>query len=412
MASITIKRRKSQKKGKVGTLYVQVIHKRITSSHSLPWKVYKKEWNEKDSSVVIPCGSSANRTKVLSKIQKRLKEELEVLEEILEEFEQREDFTSKEVIDEYKQRCQKDSLAFVTDKYVRKLEAKGSYTTAKHYRGVVKRFLCFVGTEDFKLRDMNVALLLRFSHYLTSRGLTKNTLSFYFRILRALWNRALYRGLIPMQPSPFHVVFTGMEKTRKRAVQESVIQCLEALSTELTDGLCLARDLFLFSFYAQGMAFIDLAYLTKKNIQDGYLVYIRHKTKQELRIKLLPCMTELIEQYAADDRLFLFPVLKGKKELHLEYESALRLQNKRLKKLAALIAEPGLKLTTYVARHSWASIANEKGVSIELISRALGHTSLVATFIYVSHLDNYAVDRANELVIMGKPLDKKLFACV
>lgn len=412
MASITLMRRKSRVKGKSGSLYVQVIQGRITHSFSFPWKVYNKEWDEETHSVIVPPDTSAKRAKLLDKIKEQVKEEMEILEEILEELEQREDFTSQDLIDEYKQRNQKGLLVFIADRCIQKLEAKGSHTTARHYRGVVKRFLRFVGTEELKIEDINVELLLRFSHYLTSRGLKKNTLSFYFRILRALWNYALHQGLIPMQPSPFHVVFTGMEKTRKRAVQEPVIQCLGALSTELTEGLCLARDLFLFSFYTQGMAFIDLAYLTKKNIQGGYLVYIRHKTKQELRIKLLPCMKELIEQYTADDRPFLFPVLKGKKELHLEYESALRLQNKRLKKLAVLIAEPDLKLTTYVARHSWASIANEKGVSIEIISRALGHTSLITTYIYVSHLDNYAVDKANELVVMGKSLDKKLFACV
>lgn len=412
MASITIMRRKSWVKGRSGRLYVQVIHGRITHSFSFPWKVHDEEWNEETHSVVVPHGSSAKRVKLLSQIQEQVEEETKVLKEILEELELREDFTSQEVIDEYKRRQHGGLLVFFAERHIKHLDAKGSYTTARHYRGVIKRFLRFVGNEELRVRDVNVALLLRFAHYLTSRGLKKNTLSFYFRILRALWNQAVHKGVIPMQPSPFHAVFTGMEKTAKRAVQESVIERLAALSTELTDNLRLSCDMFLFSFYAQGIAFIDLAHLTKKNLQGEYLVYTRHKTQQELRIKLLPSMKELIEQYVTDNSSFLFPILKGEKDLCLEYESALRVQNKRLKRLAVLIGEPGLKLTTYVARHSWASIANEKGVSIELISRALGHTSLVTTYIYVSHLDNYAVDRANELVVMGKALDKKLFAYV
>lgn len=368
MASIAIKKRESQVEGKVGRLFVQVIQQRKTRIESLPWRVYPDEWDAVKRCMVIPAGCSERRTRTLLNIQQAVDKEQRLLEEIVTTLQARGTFTAADVLDEYRKRNKYRLLQSFASRRIREFLTAGQFSTAHNYLKAVKRFLHFVGNEDLSLEEINAELLMSFTLYLQQKGVKNNSISFYLRVLRALWNLAMRQGVLPMQPSPFRTLFTGVEKTRKRAVSESVIQQLALLSAELTDGLRLGRDMFLFSFYARGMAFVDLAHLTTDNLQGEYLVYTRRKTRQEVRIKLLPSMIEILECYRDNGTPYLFPALKGIKQDYREYDSALRLQNKRLKKLAALIGAPGLVLTTYVARHSWASIANEKGVPIELIS--------------------------------------------
>lgn len=411
MATVNFRRRKPQASEHPGRLYVQVIQHRSVSTQALPFRVYEEEWDNKNGCIVYPPHSTAEKVNALTEILQHLNKEMELWEHVVARLDQRGDYASEDVIREYKRNRDSTLLTSVAARKIWMLRASGAVSTAYNYLGVVKQFLKFVGSRELHVQDISRELLLSFSSYLHSKGVSRNTVSFYFRILRALWNLAVHRELIPLKISPFHVVFTGTEKTPKRAVKEEIINRLVALSG-LSEGLDLARNLFLFCFYAQGMSFIDLAHLTRDNIRGEYLIYSRRKSGCELSIKLLPCMLSLLEKYKHNGTPYLFPVLKGGRPSYKEYESALRLQNKRLKTLAAVIDRPDLKLTTYVARHSWASIAHEKGVQIEVISRALGHTSIETTCIYVAYFDNQKVDNANKLVVMGSisQKDEKLFS--
>lgn len=154
--------------------------------------------------------------------------------------------------------------------------------------------------------EIDAPLLKEFEAYLFSSGVCPNTVSFYLRVLRAIRNRAVRDNLVEPSPLLFSNVHTSIEKTRKRAVQENVILGLVALQL-LSPALQLARDLFLFSYYARGMAFVDLAHLTRKNIVGDRIVYIRRKTGQELQIRLLPEMRKLIARYQYVSGPFLFP---------------------------------------------------------------------------------------------------------
>jgi integrase len=156
--------------------------------------------------------------------------------------------------------------------------------------------------------------------------------------------------------------------------------------------------MFMFSFYARGMAFIDLAYLTKENIQGEYIIYRRHKTGQELSIKLEICLKTIIDRYSHySNGTFLFPVLS---ESTQNYDSALRLHNIHLKKISGFMGLPK-PLTSYVARHSWATLAKKKGISTQIISESMGHNSEKTTRIYLSSLDRSVIDDANAKLISG-----------
>lgn len=401
MASVKFRRRKSQAADQPGRLYVQVIQRRVVATLALPFRLYEEEWNNKAGRIIYPQDSTEEKAQELTGVMKYLGRENEIWKHILAGLEKKGgDYTARDIIDAYKRSWDVTLLTSVAARKIWELRKVGALTTAYNYLGVVKRFLRFVGHRELHVQDFTGELLVRFSDYLEAKGVSRNTTSFYFRILRALWKFAINKGLIPMKPSPFHGIFMGVEKTSKRAVKEAIINELMALS-DLSEGLDFARCLFLFSFCTRGMAFVDLAHLTQDNIQGEYLVYTRQKCGCELRIKLVPWMLDFIKRHKDNGTPFLFPILKSANPTLKNYQSALRLQNKRLKTLAVLLNRPDLKLTTYVARHSWASIAHEKGVEIEVISHALGHTSLTTTYIYIATLDNGKVDEANELVLKG-----------
>jgi len=248
------------------------------------------------------------------------------------------------------------------------------------------------------------------------------------RSLRSAYNQAIREKVFVVKrtnANPFSGVFTGNAKTRKRAISRESIAKMgkvevgekgevgetgEKGKEEVSiNSLSFCRDLFLFSFYTQGMSFSDVAGLKKENIRDGFIRYNRKKTGQQISIELEDCMKKIIERYANSCPEFVFPVLKDLKGFKglkgfKEYEKwkktgiALAVYNKNLKKLAAL-AGINEQLTSYVARHSWASIASQEGIPIATISRGMGHESEKTTRIYISQTDYSDVGRANRQIL-------------
>ena len=132
--------------------------------------------------------------------------------------------------------------------------------------------------------------------YLQKRGLTKNSTSFYMRILRTVYNRAVEKDLITNR-NPFKHVYTGIDKTVKRAIPLGAIKRIKNLDLSMRPSLDFARDMFMFSFYTRGMSFIDMAYLKKRDLSNGILSYLRRKTRQQLFIRWEKCMQEIVEKY-------------------------------------------------------------------------------------------------------------------
>ncbi|MDB8914391.1 site-specific integrase, partial [Parabacteroides merdae] len=160
-----------------------------------------------------------------------------------------------------------------------------------------------------------------------------------------------------------------------------------------------ARDLFMFSFYTRGMSFIDMAYLKKSNLQNGFLSYRRKKTNQQLLIKWEKPMQEIIDKYDTMGSSYLLPIiLDAEADERKQYKSAAQLVNSKLKKLGEQIGLP-IPLTSYVARHAWASIARSKNIPLATISEAMGHDSENTTRIYLASLDTSVVDKANSIIL-------------
>jgi integrase len=217
------------------------------------------------------------------------------------------------------------------------------------------------------------------------------------RILRAVYNRCVERGLTENN-DPFRRVYTGIARTAKRALTLDEMRRLKNLTTD-DEALAMARDLFLFSFYTRGMSFVDIAYLRKADVRDGVLSYKRRKTGQLLTLAWEPKMQEIVDRHPALCTQYLLPIIhtvNGRERN--QYRNRQTRVNVALKEVARL-AGIGRKLTMYCARHSWATIARQVGVSVDVISRGMGHNSRRTTEIYLSTVDVKTIDKANRQIM-------------
>ena len=298
----------------------------------------------------------------------------------------------------------------------------GQLRTMQHYKATLNSYMRFRENQDIPLQEIDAEEMQSYEAYL--RNVAKvcaNTSSFYLRILRATYNKAVEKGLIPApQQNPFKNVYTGIAKTKKRAIPTAAVSQIKHLNTvndahdanKLTPKQELARDAFLMSFYLRGISFIDLAYLRKSDIKDGILYYTRSKTGQRISIRWEKDMQDIVDKYQAEtaSSSYLFPFLvsdtkrknktildKRKDELRLYHNAESRIAY-HLKKLGVKMGIPG-KLTLYVARHSWATAARDGNVSISIVSEALGHNSETTTQIYLRSIQSSEVDDANAKIL-------------
>lgn len=398
ITSVKVKKKKTTLATKPVPLYLQIICKRNVTRIPLPYRLTEEEWNPDQETVLIPPGAAAERTAYLVQTERELRQHKLQFKDIIAYLQDKGELSAQRIAQEYAHRNRTIGWLEYMEAVIGLNHKDRAEATIRNWRSTYRTFQKFLNGNDIPVKEVDYALLKRFERYLFDSGLTANTVSFHCRVLRMVWNCAMAEGIIQQQASPFAALCTRTQKTRKRAVDESTIARLAAL-TFSDPGLTFARDLFLFCYYARGMSFVDLAYLTHENIKGNTLVYIRKKTGQLLRVELLPVMKQLLQRYARKEEQYLFPILKTDTPSLREYDSALRLQNKRLKRIGQ---EVGCDLSTYVARHSWASIAKKKGISEEIISECMGHTSLKTTQIYLATLDYSRIDRANQIVVLGK----------
>ena len=274
----------------------------------------------------------------------------------------------------------------------------GKQRTAETYTTGLNSFIRFTDGKDVPLEEMDSNLMVAYETWLRSTGACPNTTSFYMRNLRAIYNRAVEKELT-VQRYPFKHVYTGIDKTVKRAVPLKIIRRIKELDLTMSPAMDYARDMFMFSFYTRGMSFIDMAFLKKKDLQNGILTYRRQKTGQQLFIKWEEPMRKIIDKYDTSKTPYLLPIIRNMDaEKRRQYKNAAHLINDKLKKLGGQLGL-SIPLTSYVARHAWASIAKSKNIPLSTISEAMGHDSENTTRIYLASLDTSVVDKANSLIL-------------
>ena len=324
---------------------------------------------------------------------------MDKLNRIIEAFDRSmHDYSSDDIIREFQNTGKEVSFFSFLESVIVRLQQLGHTGTAKNYHAALGSFKRFRNNEDIPIERIDQITMEDYQAYLKSTGLTPNSISFYTRILRAVYNRAVEQELTKDR-KPFRTVFTGTEKTLKRAISIGDIRRIRNLDLSLKPGLEFARDIFLFLFFCRGMSFIDAAFLKKPDIQNGILTYRRHKTGQVLHIKIIKPIKGVIDRYSSKDLPYLLPIVtRPNRDERKQYETTLRRINNSLKLIADMVKLP-IPLTTYVARHAWATIAKSKNVPINVISDALGHDSIATTQIYLASIDSSVIDKANELII-------------
>ena len=398
MVTLKVKFKAFHRGNKEGHIGYQVIDGQKTRCIYTEHRLYSNEWNRRKACPVFE-GADEKRKEYLLSLYEKIQKEMRELEEVILLLRHKETaFSADDVVLKYLELKENRFFFTFMRKIIGQLRDAGKIRTGETYAASLNSLIRFRDGKDFSIEELTSGFLLSYETWLKSRGVSMNTISFYMRILRAVNNRAVAKGIVE-QRYPFKQVYTGNEKTVKRAVTLEVIKELKALDYPENSPFALARDMFLFSFYTRGMSFVDMAFLRKSDLNDGVLSYRRQKTGQRLFIKWEPCMQELAERYGEKHSPYLLSLIRrpGENERR-QYLSESHRITRNLKTIGKTL---GLSspLTMYVARHAWASIAKSKNIPIAVISESMGHDSEKTTRIYLAALDKTSIDDANNLIL-------------
>ena len=279
------------------------------------------------------------------------------------------------------------------DKCGNRLIYKGSYNSLKVF---TKNQL------DIPFSTIDVSWLNKYEKWLRSKGNKETTMSLMFRTLRSAYNKAIKAKCARKSDYPFdeYKINKFDTKTQKRAIAKTEVLKFtkEVDNIGKRQYVQLSKDIFIFSYLCGGINFTDIANLTKTNITNGRIHYIRQKTGKLIKLGISEEAMQIIKKYESESKGYLFPILNA--NIHktpLQKQNRIHKMlgkiNKNLKLIAAQL-NVDANMTTYVARHSFASVLKKSGVSIALISEALGHSDLSTTQVYLDSFDNAQIDAA------------------
>ena len=274
---------------------------------------------------------------------------------------------------------------------------------AEVYRDCFRALNNFLTDKDKSIGSIDYNFLVNFEQHLRAKELKETSISVYFRTFRAVYNKAILEEIVREENNPFKKFKVSKfdTATRKRALEEDELKKILHFDTSKYPELIDAKNIFIFSFYCRGINFKDIAQLKWKNIKNGQLEYTRSKTGKFFVMELLPTALEVINYYQPFSKGdYIFPILDPNKHISL---SSIENRNKRelkkvnigLKAIAVLVGIDPEKLTTYVARHSWATTMKRRKVDNNVISESMGHSSEKTTKIYLASFENNVLDDAN-----------------
>lgn len=399
MASVKVKYRKSSVEGKDGTLFFQIIHVRQVRQIYTDLHIAGDEWDAALKSVIIPPDAESERGKYLSSVKSSIKECHSKLASIIHQFDQKgTPYTSEDIVTAYNTPPSIVGLVSFTRKLIDDMGEIGKRAAVKRFRTTLNSLLEYTDGCEVAWTDLSSTFVLGYEEFLIKRGLCRNSTSFYMRNLRAIVNRAAEQD-IEVPHNPFKHVYMGVDKTVKRAVDIDIIRKIHDIDLSEHPSLDFARKIFMFAFYTRGMSFVDIAFLKKKDMRNGVITYSRRKTRQKLMVRIEPEIKKLIDSFGNNDTGYLLPIITEEgRDSERQYENAYYRINRNLQRVGKML---GLetKLTLYVARHAWASIALANKVAVSTISKAMGHDSEKTTIIYLQSLDTSSVDNANSDII-------------
>lgn len=399
--SIKIKLKDKPTKEGLYPIVLSVIKDRKTKVISVGIKCLKKDWDEAKSELKK---SYNNYTQVNRILLQKKEEALKIVYDFgLEKI----DFTLTQF--EAKFKGEKDINKTVKSFWQEKitdLNLAGRTGNARAYKDTMNSFFKFAKNEKLMFREVTVEMLDKYETYLRSTGSKDGGIGVRMRELRALFNDAIKKGIVHEKYYPFkaYKVSKLKGKGQKRALTHGEIKLIEELDEEKYPHLAQSKKLFMFSFYTRGMNFYDMMKLTWNEVQGNYITYTRSKTKVNFKIEILPPVRKILDEYRERRSItnYIFPIL-----LHMEL-TPLQIENRKAKKLKEFnsdlkkIAEiQGIHstVTSYVARHSYATILRYLGGTTEAISQSMGHSNVGITTAYLKDFEHDDIDVVNRKLI-------------
>lgn len=387
--SVSVKFTPSTKQFGKGRIYFQIIRKRVVRQFNPDIRLPNDMWISDNT---FPCTKDEEINERIKQLIKQIRKCIEVLEKSGPNYSA--DDVIRAINDD------RNNLVNYINLLSERFSMSGKKKTSENYKGLARRIEEFTGNDFTSIHDIDADFVETFEAWLLSRGVKRNTSSFYIRILRSVWNKAIDNGILPPTiTDPFKHVYKGVDVTVKRAISVDDIKKIKSINLKAYPKLDFARDLFMFSFYTRGMSFIDIVCLKKENIQNGVITYQRRKTGKQIIIKMEKDIERIIKKYMRSDSDYIFPIATCKSDEYTKERNCLGYTNKSLKELA-VYCNIEANLTMYVARHSWASIAhNVANVPLSVISKGMGHSNEKVTQIYLASFGNKDIDSANNNII-------------
>ncbi len=407
MTTVKVRFRRTMALDEPGTVYYQLTQDKKKCSVETDIHILPEFWDAKNETITPPLFENEM---FLLEYKKKVETGLLQIKRIIKELERRgKPYEIRDIATAYERMVKRESVMALFQMEIAQCKKMKKMGTMRSYTSTYNSFSRFMAGRDIPLFLINTELLLDYETWLRSNGCVRNTSSFYMRNLRSIYNKAVKNRMIE-QKSPFKSVYTGIDKTRKRAIDEKTIMRMQNLMFKRKYSLEFSRDLFLFSFFTRGMAFVDMFFLKKEDIGKDIISYVRHKTDQRLIIRIEPCISNIINKYkkSTADSPYVFPLINmnSPKDIYKQYRNALNIYNKNLKKLCIRL-HLKLELTSYTARHSWATTARKHKIPLSVISAGMGHTSERTTQIYLESIDNSVIDAANQSLLKNFNNKKK-----
>ena len=373
-------------------LMLRITKERKTKYQSLGVSINPIYW---DFDKNLPKRNCLNRENLLRLITGKIKE---YQDEILEMKIENKDFTAKSLIDKISNPVKRKTVGELFLERIQELKDAQRLGYAESHEYVYRSLIKFNGDLNIYFSEINKEWLQKYEIWLISIGNKTNTIGIRFRTLREVYNIAIERGFVKPECYPFknYKVSRLHQNTPKRALsKDNVLNIINYKSKEYYKQL--AVDIFVFAYFMGGINFNDIARLTSDNIINNHLIYTRQKTKQLIHLPLQPQAIEIINKYQNEDRAYIFPILSQnhitQEQQKFRIKKVMRKINKQLELIGNELNLP-IKLTTYVARHSFATVLKRSGVSTSIISEAMGHSNEKVTQIYLDSFENEQVDAA------------------
>lgn len=382
-------------------LIMRLGHNGKTTSIPLGISLREIDWDEKARRIRKSYSGVNSITHLNNLIQKSKSEALDIILK-LQEQKTLQTLSVTDVRNRIVLKDKSQSFFAYTEILIDELIQANRIGTARNYKGIISVLKTFHGSKELYFSNINYQFLTRFETHHRSKGNKTNGLSVYMRAIRAIYNKAIKAGLVEKEQYPFANYQIKSVPTEKRALECDFIKKIIELDLSLADKCFNARNYFLASYMMYGMNFTDMAYLRKKDIMNGRIVYRRRKTSKIYDIKITDSLNSILLHYMSQnpESEYIFPIVKRDTPFTQEKDIqwARKRYNKALKKLAKIC---GIEknLTSYVSRHSFATQAMLQQIPLNAISTMLGHSSLKTTEIYLKSLPSNILDEYNTWIM-------------